>query len=49
MRDQALGTGEVAAVVGIAPQKLESKTWALKAIEPFDRFRRAPVLSGHDV
>jgi hypothetical protein len=48
-RDLALGTREVAAIVGIATQELESETRALQAIEAFDGLRRAPVLRWHGV
>ncbi|MEY9181185.1 hypothetical protein ABIA41_002620 [Bradyrhizobium sp. USDA 313] len=46
-RNLALGTREVAAIVGIATQELKGETRALKAIEAFDGLWRAPVLGGH--
>lgn len=46
-RDLAFSTDEIAAIVGIAPQKLKGKTRTLKAIQAFNGLGRPPILGRH--
>src|SRR5262249_49952916 len=46
-RDLAQRACVIALIIGITSQKLDGESWALQAIQTFNRFCRAPILIRH--